>query len=92
MHPEASQEFLDAIHWYRNRSVLLGREFQAEFDRAVTRIEDAPSRWPVGDRNTRRVQIHRFPYLIFYRIMEDTIRIIAVAHSKRRPTYWHQRR
>jgi hypothetical protein len=33
----------------------------------------------------------RFSYGIVYQIYEDTVRIIAVAHLRRRPGYWDKR-
>jgi hypothetical protein len=33
----------------------------------------------------------RFPYLVFYRILDADIEIVAVAHEKRRPGYWTNR-
>jgi plasmid stabilization system protein ParE len=36
--------------------------------------------------------VKRFPYSVFYRLREDHVRILAVAHQKRRPFYWRKRR
>jgi plasmid stabilization system protein ParE len=36
--------------------------------------------------------VKRFPYSVLYRIREDHIRVLAVAHQKRRPFYWRGRR
>jgi plasmid stabilization system protein ParE len=33
-----------------------------------------------------------FPFGIFFRISEDTIRIIAVLHNARNPEHWRRRR
>ena len=32
-----------------------------------------------------------FPYNIIYRVWEDYIYLLAVAHHHRRPGYWHDR-
>jgi len=32
-----------------------------------------------------------FPYNVLYAIEKDTIVIVAVAHQKRRPSYWKAR-
>ncbi len=34
----------------------------------------------------------KYPYTIFYRLTPRRIRIVAVAHHKRKPGYWKQRR
>ena len=36
----------------------------------------------------RRVNLKVFPYYVAYFIWTDTIWILAIAHSKRRPEYW----
>jgi len=35
--------------------------------------------------------MRRFPFSIVYYVADDTIRIVAVAHAKRRPGYWRTR-
>jgi hypothetical protein len=32
--------------------------------------------------------LKRFPCLVFFRILDDEIAVVAVAHEKRRPGYW----
>jgi plasmid stabilization system protein ParE len=35
------------------------------------------------------MMLSRFPYHIYYRLLEsDDLRILAVAHNHRRPEYW----
>jgi hypothetical protein len=33
-----------------------------------------------------------FPYSVFYSVLSDRVRIIAVAHDRRRPFFWRDRR
>lgn len=92
-HPAARREYLDALAWYTERGVHLGQQFAQEMAAAVQRIAEAPERWPSGEGLTRRVVVPRFPYLIHYRYAAQAqrVRIVAVAHSSREPTYWHRR-
>ena len=39
----------------------------------------------------RRALLTRFPYAIVFLIMSEEIRVLAVAHAKRRPGYWLNR-
>jgi toxin ParE1/3/4 len=41
---------------------------------------------------TRKFLLRRFPYAVVYRITESAIQVIAVAHGRRRPSYWKSRR
>lgn len=40
----------------------------------------------------RSVPLRRFPFVVFYRVDESLIRVIAVAHKRKRPGYWRLRR
>jgi hypothetical protein len=44
------------------------------------------------EASTRKVRLRRFPYLIYYVELDDSLWIAAVAHQKRRPGYWSHRR
>jgi hypothetical protein len=35
--------------------------------------------------------VNRFPYNVVYRIRDDDIYVVAVAHTSRRPNYWKDR-
>lgn len=48
----------------------------------------APLRYPAAEHGTRRILLERFPFSIQYRVDEDDIVIVAVAHQKRRPVDW----
>ena len=90
-HPEAEAEFAEAAEWYDERRPGLGRNFVAAVRAKVDEIRGAPERWP-SVRGVRRTLVHRFPYAVVYREVEnEMIQIIAVAHVRRRPKYWSTR-
>ena len=45
-----------------------------------------------GRRPSRQFQVSGFPYKVAYRIREQDIYVVAVAHTSRRPDYWKGRR
>lgn len=90
-HPEALAEAVAAAAWYRERSPAAGSAFQAEVDHAIDRILEAPKRYSAYVDDTRRVLLRRFPYSVIYRIGDQGIEIVAVAHGRRRPDYWRHR-
>jgi toxin ParE1/3/4 len=90
-HPEAKDDYANAYRWYAARSDSAASDFERAFEKALTEIVDAPSRWhPVGDRHRTHL-LKRFPYQIVYRVSGDAVVIIAVAHARRRPQYWKGR-
>ena len=86
----------EAARWYEQHRVGLGLEFLAAVEAAVVRIEENPrigSRAPgVDDDEIRRVFVHRFPYHLVYIELPDRLQVLAVAHDRRRPAYWADRR
>lgn len=44
------------------------------------------------DEGIRRVVVNRFPYVVIYELVDLEIRILAIAHSRRREDYWRDRR
>jgi plasmid stabilization system protein ParE len=47
---------------------------------------------PFAQLTARRVLVPGFPYQIVYRLDSDDIRVIAIAHLRRRPGFWRHRR
>src|SRR5271157_1402409 len=47
-HAEAeAAEYLAALVWYRERSPTAAISFESAFDRAISKIREAPHRWPI---------------------------------------------
>ena len=90
-HPEAVQDAEEARMWYAERSPLAARGFLLALREAVAAVAAAPDRWPLGKRGCRRYLFPaRYPYTLVYWLSPD-IEIVAVAHQKRRPSYWAHR-
>ena len=90
-HPEAVTELVAAMDWYGERSERARTAFLDEFEVAVSRMREAPKRWPLHQNGTRRVRMRRFPFAVVYHVGTETIRVLAVAHLHRRPGYWRSR-
>lgn len=69
----------------------LGDQFLDVIERAVDDIASAPLRWRLVDGRHRRRVVKRFPYSIYYRLIESAVVIVAIAHHKRAPEYWRSR-
>jgi ParE-like toxin of type II ParDE toxin-antitoxin system len=70
----------------------LATDFQQAIEEAAGKIAASPKSWPKSRRNTHWVKTRRFPYLLFYRILDEFIvLVVAAAHERRRPGYWAKR-
>ncbi|MEX2683166.1 MAG: type II toxin-antitoxin system RelE/ParE family toxin [Candidatus Sigynarchaeota archaeon] len=90
--PDASRELEEAILFYEQRSGGLGKQFEEEIESAVKNIENDPALWPFFKGITRRCLLKRFPFAILYREETTKIIIVAVAHLRRKPNYWKDRK
>jgi plasmid stabilization system protein ParE len=93
---EADTEYRLAGRWYETRREHLGLEFFDAVDATIDRIATAPQAGsPVyglpADLLVRRRAVMRFPYHVVYMELETHIRILAIAHDRRKPGYWHDR-
>lgn len=90
-HPDAVEEAQAARQWYVTRSQSAADSFLAELDFGIQSVSLAPERWPLFVHGTRRYLLHRFPFQLIYRVANDRIEVVAVAHGRRRPGYWRSR-
>lgn len=88
---EASEELEAASSYYDKHQPGLGRQLIAEARKARDRISALPNAAPEVRPGIRCRSIHKFPYQIIYRVSEDQILIVAVAHKRRRPDFWADR-
>ncbi len=90
--PPALAELHAASAFYKSRANAgLGLAFVAEFERAASLVLENPMLGAIFRGLSRRYLFRRFPYSIIYQVTADELRIIAVAHHRRRPGYWANR-
>jgi hypothetical protein len=90
-HPQAEQEYLTALGWYRERSLIAATNFESAFRNALARIREAPERWPIYFADFRKYTLRQFPFSVIYQVFSSEILVFAVAHGQRRPGYWMDR-
>jgi len=91
-HEDARAEFDEAADFYAMELASLGLAFVDAVEAAVAHVRVHPDSCPIILGRVRKVRVRRFPYSVMYSVVEDRIRILAVAHDRRRPYYWSGRR
>lgn len=81
----------DALQYYEVRVPGLGADLLDEIERAVEQIAAHPEACQLVGPQVRRKLLWRFPFSLIYAVYPDRIRIVALAHQKRRPFYWRSR-
>jgi plasmid stabilization system protein ParE len=93
---DASVELAEASTWYEVRQAGLGARLLDEVDRLLPLLSATPAAFPrlldvPAELEVRRALLPRFPFAIVFLELEREVRILAVAHARRRPGYWLDR-
>ena len=91
LHLAAAEEIDEALAWYAERSDIAARAFVHELSAMVRLAVSSPETWPVHVGSTRRIVFPRFPFDLVFRLKDEEIEVVAVAHHRRRPYYWLER-
>jgi toxin ParE1/3/4 len=92
LHEDADRELTDAVDYYELESPGLGSAFIDEVEAGFDRIRTHPDAAVEVARGVRKLVLPRFPYTIIYEARDDALRVLAIAHQRKRPHYWRGRR
>ena len=90
-HPAARAEVEQSVEFYETRLNGLGLRFLAAVEQTAERISASPEAGAPLAGGFRKRIVSGFPYSVIYRVWEDYVYLVAVAHQHRRPDYWRQR-
>jgi hypothetical protein len=92
IHRLAGRELRIAARRYGATSPATEQRFRAAVGRALNRIASAAEQCSPYGRHCRWVKPARFPYTIYFQILNDSEAIVyAVAHDRRRQGSWLRR-
>ena len=94
LHPAAVREVQEARRYYAEVGTGLRDAFESELASVLERAQRLPNSgraWGAADPGRRVYALKRFPYLVISRIHGTELRVLAVAHQRRRPEYWLER-
>ena len=89
--PLAEADLEQAASWYEEEQAGLGSRFLSDVDQVFGRIREMPQQFPAVSGDIRRALLHTFPYAVYFRATDETIRVLAVLHLRRRPGLWQVR-
>lgn len=90
-HVEAEAELNEAVSFYEALMPGLGKSLTNEVRKTVRLIQNHPAAGHNVGTKLKKSLVHRFPYSLIYSHDAQTVLILAVAHHRRRPGYWHSR-
>jgi toxin ParE1/3/4 len=90
---EAERELEEAIEFYaKSGGISLGLSLAAEFERTVSLLQSRPLIGPQWLKGFRKFGLRRFPFSIIYTASDVELRVLALAHFRRKPSYWAKRK
>ncbi len=92
LRPEAEADLAEAFRWYEERRRGLGYEFLRAARVALAAVERHPAQFPVAVDDIRKAPLRRFPYLVYFVVLEQGVSVLAVMHGRRHPQRWQERR
>ena len=85
-HKEIQSDILRIMEYYEDvAGSQLANEFYAELKVYFQKAAESPESYIVRKHDLRRVNLNRFPYHFWFRIIDDRVRILVIRHHKRRP-------
>jgi plasmid stabilization system protein ParE len=80
-----------AWRWYESRREGLGDEFLDVVGETLDALRAHPEAAPAVHDDIGRRLLRRFPYGLFYRLIEGQVVVVACSHASRSPRVWRSR-
>ncbi|MBL8476187.1 MAG: type II toxin-antitoxin system RelE/ParE family toxin [Methyloversatilis sp.] len=90
--PEAECDLASSYAFYQECRRGLGDDFLSSVEESFERISKNPFLYPDIHSGIRRALLRRFPYGVFYLVIDGRISVLAVLHAARNPDEWQTRR
>lgn len=84
--PEVEEDVLNTYLWYEKKALGLGEEFLRIFYFSIGNISNNPLVYQKVYNNFHRCLFKRFPYVIYFSVINKTIVIFGVFHCARNPS------
>lgn len=88
---EAETDIAEAFDYYESCRKNLGHDFLLCIEESLSKIQRNPFFYKEIHRQVRRIFISRFPYGIYFVVIENTILVIGVIHARKNPKSWKKR-
>ena len=91
--PLAVEDIANAATWYEAQCPGLGVHLTDEIIRAIRRAQEEPELFRLLRRRDgmRRVLSERFPYRVFFTVIDETLHVHAVLHGAQHDRHWRGR-
>ena len=91
--PLAVEDIASAATWYEAQCPGLGVDLADEVINAIRRAQEAPALFRIlrPRDGLRRVLTERFPYRVFFTVIDEILHVHAVLHGAQHDQHWRRR-
>jgi toxin ParE1/3/4 len=91
LRPEASQDAEENRDYLEAQRTGLGQAFLDRLKEALGQISAIPQLYGIVWRNVRAAKLRQFTYVVYYRVHDDRVEVLAVMHGHRDASAWQGR-
>ena len=88
---EAEADIAEAYQYYESCRENLGSDLITCIEESFSRIENNPRQYKTIHKNVHRALVRKFPYGIYYVLINEQIVILGVLHARKNPKHWQSR-
>jgi hypothetical protein len=81
----AQNDLLLAVQWYELQQKGLGEKFLKEYENLEYYIGLNPKLFPEKYKTIRQASMNKFPYVVLFRIVGKSIRVISIFNCHQNP-------
>jgi hypothetical protein len=81
----AEHDVAEAMDWYNEQTPGLGAAFLEDFAQVLGRLSESPLIYQAIYRGSRRAQLRRFPYLVWFRVQGQLVTVRACLRGSINP-------
>jgi len=88
---EAEADISEAYEYYESCREGLGSDFVLCIEESLARITKNPNQYRPIYKNVLRALVRRFPFGVYYVVLEERVSVIGVVHARKNPEHWKAR-
>ena len=91
--PDFFDDIVQAVDWYNEKQTGLGDRLFIKIKKQTAKLSTSAMLFAVKYDNIRCMRIEKFPYMVHYRLNEQTksVKVEALFHTSRSPEIWDKR-
>ncbi|MFV0592811.1 MAG: type II toxin-antitoxin system RelE/ParE family toxin [Draconibacterium sp.] len=88
---EAEVDLDKSYEFYLEESHKVAGAFLKQINLGFKNIKQNPKSFPIAHKDVRKYVIQKFPFVIYYRIIDTSLQVVAIFHTSRNPEIWNDR-